>query len=115
MVLKELELIAKVGMKAASMAGIKKADVEKHLAPLVKAKKLTKAEAKSFAKDIIAVGKKHHAKIRTAVQKEVEKGLKKRGYVKAKPKRKAAKKKVVKKKAAKRKVAKKRKPAKRKK
>ena len=113
-------MFASLGLKA---AGMKRADVEKHLKPLIKAGKITKKEATSFATDIISVSKKHQDRIRSAIEKEVSAKLKKHGYVKVKkapakkrkaaPKRKATKKKVAKKKATKRKAAK-RKPAKKK-
>ena len=98
MVLKELKKIADLGLKA---AGMKQAELEKHLAPLVKAGEMTGKEAKSFAGDLITVGKVHHARVYKAVKKQVELELKNRGYVivKVAPKKKAVKKKVVKKKA----------------
>ncbi len=101
-----MKKVAALGLKA---AGMKKSELEKHLAPLVKAGKITSKEAKSLAGDLIAVGKKHHKIVHNAVKKQVEKELKARGYVKAKSKLKrkaAAKKSTVKKKAAKKKAVK---------
>ena len=80
MVLKELKMFASLGLKA---AGMKRKDVEKHLAPLVKAGQISTKEATSFANDLIAVSKKHQDKVRKAIESEIEKTLKKRGYVKA--------------------------------
>ena len=78
MVLKELKKIADLGLKA---AGMKQAELEKHLAPLIKAGKITGREAKSFAGDLISVGKVHHARVYKAVKKQVKLELKNKGYV----------------------------------
>lgn len=109
MVLKELKKMANLGLKAANM-DLK--EVEKHLSPFVKAGKMTGLEAKSLAKDLMAVGKTHHDRVHRAVKKQVEKELKNHGYVKVKvaPKKAATKKpkaKVVKNIIAKKKLVKK--------
>lgn len=109
MVLKELKKVAKLGLKA---SGMKKSDLEKHLAPMVKAGKITATEAKSLAEDLISVGKTHHERIHKVIKKQVEKELKAHGYVKVKAKPKVAKKKTVAKKATKKRAPCKKKPCK---